>query len=69
MALSYNGLWKILIDRKMKKMDLIEHIGISTSTLAKLSKDEPVSVKILDKICGELDCDFGDIVSHIDKKN
>ena len=70
MAVSYNGLWKLLIDKNMKKMDLVENekIGISSSTLAKMSKDETVSMSILEKICMELDCDFGDIIS-IDKNN
>lgn len=47
----------------MKKMDLIERVGISSSTLAKMSKGEIVSLTILEKICEELDCDFGDLVS------
>ncbi len=66
MAVSYNGLWKLLIDKKMKKMDLVENenIGISSSTLAKMSKGEAISLSILEKICEELDCDFGDIISY-----
>lgn len=66
MAVSYNGLWKLLIDKNMKKMDLVENknIGMSTSTLAKMSRGEPVSTTILEKICKELDCDFGDIISR-----
>lgn len=64
MAVSYNGLWKLLIDKNMKKMDLIEEIGISSSTLAKMSKGETVSLTILEKICDKLDCDFGDIINY-----
>ena len=66
MAVSYNGLWKLLIDKNMKKMDLVENenIGISTSTLAKMTKGETVSLSILEKICAELDCDFGDLVHY-----
>ncbi len=66
MAVSYNGLWKLLIDKNMKKMDLVENenIGISSSTLAKMSRGEAVSMSILEKICQELDCDFGDIISY-----
>ena len=66
MAISYNGLWKLLIDKNMKKMDLVqnENIGISSSTLAKMSKGEAISMTILEKICQELDCDFGDIISY-----
>lgn len=72
MSVSYNGLWKLLIDKNMKKMDLVEdeNIGISSSTLAKMSKGEQVSMAILEKICIALDCDFGDIVSIVrDDKN
>ena len=59
-----------VIDKNMKKMDLVENenIGISSSTLAKMSRGETVSMSILEKICMELDCDFGDIIS-IDKNN
>ena len=66
MAISYNGLWKLLIDKNMKKMDLVENenIGISSSTLAKMSRGEAVSMSILEKICQELNCDFGDIISY-----
>ncbi|MDE6015884.1 MAG: helix-turn-helix transcriptional regulator [Acetatifactor sp.] len=64
MAVSYNGLWKLLIDKNMKKMDLIEEVGISSSTLAKMSKGETVSLTILEKICDKLDCDFGDIINY-----
>ena len=64
MAVSYNGLWKLLIDKNMKKMDLVEKVGISSSTLAKMSKGEAVSMSVLEKICDTLDCDFGDIISY-----
>ena len=66
----------LTIDEKMlmlnmKKMDLVENenIGISSSTLAKMSRGETVSMSILEKICMELDCDFGDIVSIDRNKN
>ena len=45
-------------------MDLVEELGISTSTLAKMSRGEPVSMQILTKICDKLNCDFGDLVSY-----
>lgn len=64
MSVSYNGLWKLLIDKNMKKMDLVEKIGISSSTLAKMSKGEAVSMSIMEKICEELNCDFGDIINY-----
>lgn len=63
MVVSYNGLWKLLIDKNMKKMDLVQKVGISTSTLAKMGKGEPVSLEVLGKICDQLDCDFGDIIN------
>ena len=65
MAANYNKLWKILIDRKMKKTDLIELAGVSTTTLAKLSEDEYVSMEILYRICKSLNCNIGDITEFI----
>ena len=64
MSVSYNGLWKLLIDKNMKKVDLINNLGISSSTVAKMTKGETVSMSIMEKICDELDCDFGDIIHH-----
>jgi len=64
MSVCYKKLWKILIDKDMKKMDLVEKIGISSSTLAKMSKGEAVSMTIMEKICKELNCDFGDIINY-----
>lgn len=63
LLMSHNGLWKLLIDKNMKKMDLVQKVGISTSTLAKMGKGEPVSLEVLGKICDKLDCDFGDIIN------
>jgi len=63
MQISYNKLWKQLIDRKMSKTMLREQTDIGRNTLAKLSKDELVSMDVLIKICNVLDCDIGDIVS------
>lgn len=63
MVVSYNGLLKLLIDKNMKKMDLVQKVEISTSTLAKMGKGEPVSLEVLGKICDKLDCDFGDIIN------
>jgi len=63
MAVSYNGLWKLLIDKNKKKTDLIEEIGISSSTLAKMSKGEEVSLNVLTKICEKYGCDYGDLIN------
>ena len=62
MALSYNKLWKLLIDRGIKKSDLNKMTGISESTMAKLSKGENVNTEILERICQALQCDICDIV-------
>ncbi len=66
MAISYNGLWKLLIDKNLKKTDLIEDIGISSSTLAKMGRGEEVSLTVLTKICEKYHCDYGDLINHID---
>ena len=63
MSISYNGLWKQLIDHKMQKKDLAEYLGISSATIAKMGKGEPVSLEVLERICIYLDCDIGDIMS------
>ena len=65
MSISYNGLWKLLIDKNLKKVDLIERLEISSSTIAKMIKNEAVSLRVLEKICRELDCDFGDIIHYV----
>ena len=65
MTVSYKTLWKLLIDKNMKKKDLRAATGISTTTLAKLSKDENVSTEILAKICKALQCDVGDIMEMV----
>ena len=66
MAICYNKLWKLLIDRKMKKKDLLEQTGISRGTLTKLNKDENVSTETLVRICTALKCDISDIVEITD---
>lgn len=60
--ITYNKLWKLLIDNDMKKIQLKEIAGISSSTLAKLSKNKPVTMEVLLKISEALDCDIKDIV-------
>ena len=69
MAVSYKKLWKLLIDKDMKKKDLREAAGISTSTMAKLSKNENVNTDILVKICKALNCDIADIMEIVDDDN
>mgnify|MGYP005769940815 CR=1 FL=1 len=62
MAVQYNKLWKLLIDRKMKKSALTSVAGVSASSTAMLSHDEYVSLEILERICRALHCDIGDVV-------
>ena len=62
MAISYDNLWKMLIDKKMNKTQLKESAGISTNAVAKLGKNEYVSLETLEKICKLLQCNIGDIV-------
>lgn len=62
MAVSYKKLWKILIDKDMKKQDLQKTAGVSWSVITKLSKGETVSMDVLIKICKVLDCDIGDVM-------
>ena len=62
MALSYNKLWKLLIDRNITKNELHELTGVSKSTLAKLSNGENVNTDVLERICIALNCDISDIV-------
>lgn len=67
MKVSYNKLWKLLIDRNMKKMDLLDAVEMSPNTLAKLGRNEDVSMDVLRRICGYLECDIGDIMEMIPK--
>ena len=67
MAFSYNRLWKLLIDKKMMKKDLMAATDLTTTTIAKLSKELPVSMDVLARICKALKCNIGDIVDYIDE--
>ena len=68
MAVCYNKLWKILIDRGMNKTQLIKAAQISTNAMAKLGKNEDVRVEVLVKICGVLNCSIDDIMEIIPKE-
>ena len=63
MGLDYRPLWKLLIDRDLTKQDL-KTFGLTAPTIAKMGRDEPVSLKTIDKICTALDCEIGDVVVH-----
>ena len=65
MAVSYNKLWKLLIDKNMKKKELGEAAGISNSLIAKLGKNENVTVEVLVKICSALNCGIDDLMELI----
>ena len=68
MKISYNNLWKLLIDRNMQKKDLIDELGISSTTIAKMGKGEKVSLDVLERICVYFDCNIGDVISF-EKEN
>ena len=70
MRISYNNLRKLLIDKEMKKIDLLKIDGINNNTLATIGKNEPISIKAILKICEALHCDVGDVlqVIHNDEK-
>lgn len=62
MAISYNRLWKILIDKNMNKGQLCNKAKISKGTMAKMTNNEPVTLTVIEKICDVLQCDIGDVV-------
>jgi len=68
MAVSYNRLWKLLVDRKMSKADLRKASGVAPNTMTKLRRDEEVTLTVLGKICKTLDVDFGDIIEYVNKE-
>ena len=65
MAISYNLLWKKLIDLGMSKTDMMRRANISTNVLARLSKGEPVSMDSMEKICKVLNCNIGDVMEFV----
>ena len=69
MEVSYKKLWKLLIDKDMKKKDLQANASISWATVTKLSKGETVSMEVLMKICKTLDCNIGDIMDLVSVEN
>ena len=62
MRVSYNKLWKLLIDKRMSKSELRDAVNMSSNTLAKMGKEETVSMEVIMRICKELKCDVGDII-------
>jgi putative transcriptional regulator len=68
MAIHYNKLWKLLIDKNMKKKDLQRLSGVSSATITKLGRNENVNTEILQKICTALECDICDILEFVPDK-
>ena len=66
MSVCYDNLWKLLIDKKLKRTDLKELCGISSNVLAKLGKNEPISMDSLEKICASLSCRIEDVMEFVE---
>jgi putative transcriptional regulator len=69
MAISYNKLWKLLVDKKMSKADLRKAAGIAPNTMTRLRRDEEVTLSVLSKICSALNVDIGDIMEFMPEAN
>lgn len=69
MSISYNRLWKLLIDKKMSTADLRKAAKIAPNTMTKLRRDEEVTLTVLGKICQTLNVDFGDIIEYLSEEN
>ena len=67
MHISYNKLWKMLIDKNMKKSDLRDKAGISSASIAKLGKGDNITTDVLIKICEAMDCHLDDIMEKVDE--
>ncbi len=65
MAISYNKLWKKLIDKKMSAADLRKMADIAPNTMTRMKKDQEVTIQVLERICKILDTDFGEIIEYI----
>lgn len=69
MAVSYNKLWKLLVDKKMSKADLRKAAGIAPNTMTRLRRDEEVTLSVLNKICSALEVDIGDVMEFVPEAN
>ena len=69
MAISYNKLWKLLVDKKMSKADLRKAAGIAPNTMTRLRRDEEVTLSVLSKNCSTLNVDIGDIMEFMPEAN
>ena len=64
MTVSYVGLWKLLLEKGLQKQDLVEQVRLSSATVEKMGKGEPVSNRVLEKVCNFLECSVNDIISY-----
>lgn len=69
MAISYNKLWKLLVDKKMSKADLRKAAGIAPNTMTRLRRGEEVTLTVLNRICSTLEVDIGDIMEFLPKES
>ena len=69
MAISYNKLWKLLVDKKMSKADLRKAAGIAPNTMTRLRRDEEVTLTVLNRICSTLEVDIGDIMKFLPEES
>ena len=69
MAISYNKLWKLLIDKNMMRTEMVYKAGITGNVLGRLAKSQPVSMGSLEKICKLLHCSIGDIVEFVEDES
>lgn len=69
MNVSYKRLWKLLIDKDMKKKDLCEKAGISPASITKMGRNGHVTTAVLEKICVAMDCQIGDVMEIIPEDN
>ena len=69
MAISYNKLWKLLVDKKMSKADLRKAAGIAPNTMTRLRRDEEVTLAVLNKICSALEVNIGDLMEFLPEIN
>lgn len=68
MTISYNKLWKLLVDKKMSKADLRKASGVAPNTMTRLRRDEEVTLQVLYKICSAVDADIGDVMEFLPDK-
>lgn len=68
MEFNYNGLWKLLIDNNMMKKDLMKKANLTSTTIAKMGKNQPVSMQAIGRICLALGCSIGDVVDIVEAR-